>query len=536
MVSIVKQEPRNISSLPAGSSEEAKICDTLARRVQLAKMASLVSALVFAVILLTFVLVLAIPGAPVLYSLVLGASLLVTGVATILFICAYIRSVRVLLNCFSKETQVLAKSLKNMSKKLSKIQVQDFLSAPVAYEKLPPPIPLKKTVTKPTGEEEELCKNLLAHLTGEFSKIQQGGSETSALLSAKEQKIADEAARKFSVICEGIEFLVKRLHNGEPVLTAAECSKMFLWCNPFSHPLLKITRNMRLLFGGDDGGAWLCSAIQDPVSVARPLLRLLELVKGNEGNPTRHQGLLIGINLLLTGWCLNNPDWNQRLLQSIKTSVSSDKQEQVVKMLSSGNILGALSLVLYSGAPNILIVQEQPASKLPFEEIDPGRVCRASTQLSQLLQKADREKTDKGYAQGCDAVFAEMGFVLPSGRLSLVRQVVSRNSKLLGGLAKARQFFVEHPPFQVEKVVAFLSSLRKATPLQSRIKGYIFAEELEAFGSLLSNLILGAYIRGVLSHNQLEELRYILDLTSNDQLEEIIRQKQLVKNCLPALF
>ncbi|WP_375793398.1 hypothetical protein O1W69_04670 [Chlamydia sp. 12-01] len=421
------------------------------------------------------------------------------------------------------------------------------------------PVEGEPSVSIPVAEPEDMNvddlfqRNLLklVHLS------EMGGSHPTVDKHPDYKKEHRKVAKAFSTFCQGISEMWEKLRRGEMPISAAEMLTMFTLpiFGADSHSVLRITCNGKSVFSNECWGAfWLHDALNEPkhseklLGIISVLKKSNQSIKEPKNRQTAYTAALVSLNVLLSGWCLCNPNLTTYILGSVQAlPVSSEKKTIIIEMLNSGNILGSLIFLhgdtnpamqdvmrLYNLDPEGKILPgPQGITDILFESIDPYNV-------RSITVKGDLSKTDQlqddDLMKAFQRILEQLGDSLPTTVAGLGYDInKGTNERLNESYSTARKFLTDHPPASTSMIFCFLQAIRGAPKLQSRAKNYLPYAGKEAIGALLSTLILGGYSLGLFTYKQIDGLRQTLGI-SERELIRLIQSRKIAGVILPKLL
>lgn len=347
-------------------------------------------------------------------------------------------------------------------------------------------------------------------------------------------------------MCSGIEQLIDRGMRNKQLVTTAELSAILMpFCRENANPILRITRNASRLFASEEKGAvWLSAAFREPDVYLVPLLRLLEKVQLGLKTAEKQQkirgvrssvvldaqavlmGITLALNVLLSGWCLSDQKLNLSIVQGVRDvwkGKPDNQLDSIMRMLDGGNILGALL-----STADTLSMQSKQVFVSSVGEIDPGRV-------QQIIMKGD-DFSSTNSANKYSDLLRELGDVLPKGLLGLIPQAMSSGSPLRKKCREIQQYFLRVPLITNSQIFSVIQGLSRSDKLLSRIRGYLPEKERHCVETVLSKFLLGAYMRGLFTFDQLNEMSKLLKDSDSRHLDILVRNGELLKCLFPKLL
>ena len=542
------------------------------RSIRQAQIIGLVTGIVASILLLTTLLLLIIPSIPVAFPIITGSALLVFTAVSLVSFASYFIKVRNVLadlgeasadlrECFVNCALDLAQSLSYQEfipkqvQKVCQSSPGEEISSPespssslnehldTSEQSLPAPVTTEDIVSEVSSGMESagavvenlFVTNLHQQLLNLFQKDQLLPSLEKLPRYKKEQ---GKVNKQFSSLCIGLTQFITKLHKGESPVSPVEAVSMFLpplmGCG--SHSVLRITCNARDLFSSSAvGGIWLQNLLTDP-NKGEALLDLFQAIKLLPHNLKVYPSLLRLLNFLLSGWCLSDCNMYPYIVGSIQQlPISLQQREEIIKLLVTGNIIGALCFLhgnTHNGWREVLIVSPKELSQvtLPMECIDLAYMRRSNE--SQLGGEfANGKEKGEPLSSELQGLLQELAILCPDNILRLVAGIATKNSPLRKHLDKIAKCFDKplnlfHDPLSISSIA------RNVEPLQSRLQSYLPYAGKESAEAVISTLILGGFSGGVFTRNQMALLAQIVD-KSLEELEEIILKREIAKLLLP---
>ncbi|QEM73850.1 hypothetical protein DZK34_02585 [Chlamydia abortus] len=384
-----------------------------------------------------------------------------------------------------------------------------------------------------------------------FLDISQGGRRHPSIGEhPKYKKEHSKATKSFSVFCRGIRQIWEKLKRGEMPVSVGDLLTMSTipLFGADNHSILSITCNAKAVFSNDLWGAfWLHDTLINPQN-ADNLFALIRLLK-TINQESAYTASLVSLNVLLSGWCLCNPNLATNIVGSVeKLPLSQQDKILILEMLNSGNIIGALVFVHGRNHPNIqsimriydvtahgrAIPNSQAAVDISYESIDPYNL-RAITVMGDLAER-DQSTQDSSLMRESQKIFEKLGDHLPSGISGLAYSLgTGPDPQLSSAFSETIDFLHQHPPTSTSKIFCILQAIRSAPKVQTRLKDYLPYAGKTAIASAISTLILGGYSLGLFTYKQIDGLRSALGISERELLR-LIESRKIAGAILPQLL
>lgn len=564
----------------------------LVSNIRQTQVIGLVTGIIASILLLNTLLMLIIPSVPVAATIVVGSALLVMTAVSLVAFALYFIKIKNVLKDLTEASADLRRSFINCAlelahsfdspkelKPIKEVQPTQILSSTSEDSSSPivPQVPsISLTLEGSPDPIEQTTSSALDDAVSEVeaessrSELEKGerieeiaeelfiSKRTEQLLVLfhdgkmfptieklpKHKKESQKVDRQFSSLCIGITNLLNKIKNKESPVTPIEAVSMFfrplMGCD--SHSVLRITCNAKdLLSNPLTGEICLHNLLTDPTK-ANSLLELVEFIKSL---PHIYIPFLRLLNFLLSGWCLSNANTYPYIVGSIQTlSIPKEQRELVITLLSSGNVLGALSFFHGRNHKEWKEVfawpvdekQEQPReSMIPMDVAD--LVC-----LRNLVQSIDEDEAGVSEGREEEKLFQQirdllspLSELLPANVLGLVASVARKDSPLSKHIQKIIKFFDQNQCNSLNKIFAIVRAVRSIGAIQTRLQAYLPYAGKESAGSVLSTLILGGFVLGVFTRRQMSTMAQALGISSQE-LENAIIKKEVDKIMLPKLF
>ncbi|WP_348664047.1 CT214 family putative inclusion membrane protein [Chlamydia vaughanii] len=585
---------------PAMSGGEDVNClierQKISHRIKQTQIIGLVAGIAASVFLLLLLLLQMIPGIPIAFSIIFGvATFISTAIALGAFSIFFIK-MRKMFSELAEASSVLRDSFVNCSldlayslephrfKRTSRyrrskrpqpqptpipgrptIEQPAVVAPPVPEEpiqpllpadQVPPPVPAPaegEEIAVPEEEvgeaditevpEELFVRNQLKRLL-DLSKV--AGKYPTIEQDPRYKKEHSQVAKQFGSFCIGLTNMIDKGNKKLLPISKSEAVSMFM--RPMrsvdSHSVLRITCNGRDVFGSEVAGAfWLQDVLKDP-RAGHDFLKLLEMVKTSKDLRGSYSVVLKICNFFLSGWCLGNSALLPNILGSLqRLPIDSQVKEDVIELMASGNVLGALCILhedsdtlwrdfLTVTKPGTPEAPQDLVEEIPVEELDLSRL-RGFILSGDLAP--DVPKDNERILNATKAMFARLAARLPKNILSLGLKALSNLDALKDMFLEIYNFFKASPPKTTAEACALISGIRSVGDVQIRMQAYLPFGAKEMVSSLFSTLVLGGFTTGLFTKRQLKIMGEVLEM-SEEELQESIQSRKMAKKLLPHLL
>ncbi|WP_201456900.1 CT214 family putative inclusion membrane protein [Chlamydia sp. 17-3921] len=562
------------------SPEDKQVATSILKRQTIA----LISAVSAAALLLAVVLLQLIPGIPIAVGVTLGVVAIVLSGVAIGCLISHIRATDRLTEALSDSIEVMKlksleesrpsqyKHLKRPTKvkkrqKPKSIEIkadprpipkdipstgdlpseETTLLFPETKEEEPPSETESSAISSSSGDEEEVLEQHFMASTLDLRKYIVPNKTNPSVASCPFYKKRQDAVKKaLDTLCKTVSKIVARKLKKEPLISREDITAIF---NPIGSKdsviLSVLSGASELLSSSELGATWLHNAFHNSENALQLLVSISEAFRSQEGGADERKNVLLGLNIVLTGWIFGDPNLYPNIVGSVQSLPnSSEEKEVILNLLENGNIIGSIISACSGHYPNfekvILdrrsledIEKSLDQTLIPRNELSPKKLRRYLASIDTQVEESNESLEE--FSSECQKVLGQLEKVLPNSKILLGAAIAKGAPEIVRSFKELKEFFDKNKKISPQRLFRLLDIFRKASRLQKVLKTYLPSKAIFIINGLIMSCLRGAFVLGIPTLQQRWELATNLKI-SESELTRLITTGDFLKHLFPDLI